>query len=103
MSIISLDSKQYIINEGEKIAVLKLGKKLGDVFGVNDLITGKELKLRVVENKKGPKTKVLKFIKNKGYKRTIGSRDHLSIVELALPDQKKVTIVAGKTKKNTTK
>ena len=103
MSIISLDSKQYIINEGEKVAVLKLGKNPGDVFGVNDILTGKELKLRVVENKKGPKTKVLKFIKNKGYKRTIGSRDHLSVIELVAVDQKKVAVTTGKTKKNTTK
>lgn len=104
MSIICLDSKQYMINEGEKIAVLKLGKNAGDIFETKDILTGQEVKLKVVENKKGAKIKVLKFIKKKGYKRTTGSRDHLSVIERVLGgENKQIVKKSGKTKKNTTK
>ncbi len=104
MSIICLNSKQYVINEGEKIAVLKLGKNAGDIFETKDILTGQEVKLKVIENKKSDKIKVLKFIKKKGYKRTSGSRDHLSIIERVLgSESKKVTKSTGKAKKNTAK
>jgi ribosomal protein L21 len=104
MSIISLNSKQYVINEGEKIAVLKLGKNAGDIFETKDILTGQALKLKVVENKKSSKTKVLKFIKKKGYKRTLGSRDHLSIIEyVSTGGNKEIDKKTSKVKKNTAK
>ncbi len=100
MSIISLNSKQYVLNPGDQVAVLKLDKNPGEVFVVKDMITGKDLNLRVVEDKKGDKIKVLKFIKKKGYKRVTGSREHLTIIELAGEQVKKP---AAKAAKKTTK
>jgi hypothetical protein len=47
---------------------------------------------------------VLKFIKKKGYKRTLGSRDHLSIIEyVSTGGNKEIDKKTSKVKKNTAK
>jgi len=82
MSIISLVGKQFVVNEGDKIAVFSVGRNPGDEIVAKDVLGGADVKLRVIENKKGPKTKVLKFIKSRGYRRTYGSRESLSLLEV---------------------
>lgn len=83
MAVISLSGKQYLVEAGEKITTFNLGKNEGDLVLTKDLLTGKDIELKVVSNKLSKKVKVLKFIKKKGYKRNLGSRDHLTILEFA--------------------
>jgi ribosomal protein L21 len=88
MAVISLGGKQYLVKPGEVIKTFNLNKAEGDLVVTKDLLTQKDVELKVLGNKLSKKTKVLKYRKKKGYKRNIGSRDHLTILEVASDTKK---------------
>jgi len=82
MSIISLCGKQFVVSEGDQIAVFGAGQKVGTEVIGKDVLSGEDVKLKVVGEKRTPKIKVCKFIKKKGYHRVTGSRNSLTILEV---------------------
>jgi len=82
MAVISVGGCQFLVKGGEKLKANRLDKKAGELFEVEDKLSGGKIKLKVLANEKGPKTRVLKFKAKKGYKRVIGSRPHYTILEV---------------------
>jgi len=82
MALFSLSGRQYFVSGKEKFTTLKLDKKEGEVFEVEDDLTGKKIKLKVISQTRGEKVRVLKFKCKTGYKRVYGSRPYLSEIEV---------------------
>jgi large subunit ribosomal protein L21 len=82
MAIISVAGKQYLVSQGDTIITSKLSQKEGESFEVKDMLSGQALSLKVIKSGKGPKIRVLKFKKKKGYRRVYGSRPAQSVVEV---------------------
>jgi large subunit ribosomal protein L21 len=96
-AIIRTGGKQYRVAEGETIRVERLeaavGSKvtLGDVLLVGDgesvqvgtpLLTAAAVEGTVVEQDRGPKTRVFKYKKRKHYRRTRGHRQTFTAVRI---------------------
>jgi len=60
MAVISLGGKQYLVKPGEVIKTFNLNKAEGDLVVTKDLLTQKDVELKVLGNKLSKKTKVLK-------------------------------------------
>lgn len=83
MAIVSVAGKQYLVEKGDVILTGKLSQKEGSSFDTEDLLSSSKVKLTVKGQKSGAKTRVLKFKKKKGYKRTYGSKPIFSVVEVS--------------------
>lgn len=92
-AIIQLQGKQYKVQEGDELVVDKLelekGKKLttNDVLLVSDgkkakigtpFVKGAEVSLKVLEQGKGEKIRVLKYKSKSRYRKTQGHRQYLT-------------------------
>lgn len=82
MAIISVAGKQYLVEKGDVILTDKVPHKEGTSFDTQDLLSNSKVKLTVKGQKAGDKTRVLKFKKKNGYKRTYGSKKLFSLVEV---------------------
>jgi len=89
MSVISVGGCQFLVKGGEKLKVNRLGKEIGELFEVEDKLSGDKVKLKVLAEGKGPKIRVLKFKAKKGYKRVIGSRPLYTVLEVVSSRGKK--------------
>lgn len=82
VAVISLGGKQYTVEPGKIIDVQRLSHEPGDTFTVTDLLNGKTVEAKVVDQHKGDKLRVVKFKNKIRYTRTIGHRTHLTKVEI---------------------
>lgn len=82
VAVISLGGKQFTVEPGKIIDVPRLAKEAGDKIETVDLLTGKPVMARVVEQFKGPKLRIVKFKNKTRYTRTIGYRSQLTKVEI---------------------
>ena len=83
IAIVKTGSKQYKVEVGDIIKVEKLEsqKKSGEVE-LEDILYGKKVLAKVLETKKSPKVKILKFHAKKRYKRVNGHRQTLSQIKI---------------------
>lgn len=101
-AIIKTGGKQYKVSEGDRIEIQKLSDDKGKVVfeEVLLLVTDKGIKVgnpmvkakvigKLLENKKGDKVRVAKFKSKVRYRRVMGFRPQLSIVEIEKIDEGK--------------
>lgn len=95
-AIIKTGGKQYQVKEGEVLTIEKLPQKAGDkiVFDKVLLIDGEEVKIgqplvsgakveaEILEQKRGPKIKVIKYKPKVRYHRKKGHRQSLTKVKI---------------------
>lgn len=84
MAVISIQGKQYLVKDGDKIIVSHLDKEPGEVVMAKDMLSGQEMKLEVLGHKKGEKVKILKFRNKTRYKRNIGYRSLLTELKVGV-------------------
>lgn len=97
-AIIQTQGKQFAVSEGDVLIVnryvgseagtnleitevLTLGEGADAKIG-NPLVEGASVKATVIENKRGKKVKIYKKKKRKGYQRTRGHRQELSVIRI---------------------
>jgi large subunit ribosomal protein L21 len=95
---IKTQGRQFVVTEGDVLIVNRFPKtEKGSTIEINDVLTvgeGAEVKLgtptvpgasvtaEVLENKRGKKIIVFKKIKRKGYEKTQGHRQDLSVIKI---------------------
>ncbi len=91
-AIIAVGGKQYVVHEGERLLVDRLGADEGKTFHPNILFVGGDGKAqlnpsatvtaRVVAHVRGDKVRIGKYRAKKGYRRHTGFRAALSQIEI---------------------
>ncbi len=93
-AVISLAGKQYLVREGDHISIDRHEKEeevTPEVLLVVDgddvkigtpVVDGATVKLKVKENKKGPKIRVMRFRAKSNYHRTYGHRQPMCVLEV---------------------
>lgn len=95
---IKAQGRQFIVQEGDILFVNRFcDTKAGDTVTINDVlmlgegaearigtptVTGASVDLKILENKRGEKVRVFKKKRRKGYRRTRGHRQELSVVRV---------------------
>lgn len=89
--------KQYRAREGDTLRVEKLDAAEGDQVEFSEvllvgegagvkvgtpLVSGSKVKAKVLSQAKGDKVEVIKFKRRQNYRRTVGHRQHYSLVEI---------------------
>ncbi len=93
--MVKTGGKQYAVRPGERLAVERLGLPEGAEVGLEPLmisdggrvllgeaLAGAEVKARVVKHFRGEKIRVFVYRPKTGYKRTLGHRQPLSLLEV---------------------
>jgi large subunit ribosomal protein L21 len=91
-AIISLQGKQYVVHEGERLLVDHLSREEGKTFHPDVLFLGGEkggqlapsttVTAKVVGHERGPKVRIGKYRPKKGYKKHAGFRASLTRIEI---------------------
>jgi large subunit ribosomal protein L21 len=91
-AIISLQGKQYVVREGERLLVDHLGREEGKTFHPDVLFLGGEkggqlkptttVTAKVVGHERGPKVRIGKYRAKTGYKKHTGFRASLTRIEI---------------------
>jgi large subunit ribosomal protein L21 len=95
---IKAQGRQFIVQEGDVFFVNRFcDTKAGDTVTINDVymlgegaearigtpvVAGASVELKILENKRGEKVRVFKKKRRKGYRRTRGHRQELSVVRV---------------------
>ena len=81
--IIEFGGKQHLAVPGSRIIVNQSDSKEGDTVTAKDLLSGKNINMKVIKSFKGDKIRGLKFKSKSRYTRRYGHRQHLMILEVA--------------------
>lgn len=97
-AIIQTQGKQFVVSEGDVLTVDRyVGSEAGSDIEIKEILTlgegaeakigtplveGASVKATVIENKRGLKIRVFKKHKRKGYQRTRGHRQELSVIRI---------------------
>jgi large subunit ribosomal protein L21 len=95
---IKAQGRQFIVQEGDILFVNRFcDSKAGDTVTISDVlmlgegadarigtptVAGASVELKILENKRGEKIRVFKKKRRKGYRRTRGHRQELSVVRI---------------------
>lgn len=82
VAVVSLGGKQFTVEPGKIIDVLRLSNEVGSTLELTNMLDGKKVTATVLEETKGEKLRVVKFKNKTRYIRTIGQRDHISRVKI---------------------
>lgn len=80
--VIGVGGKQYVVVEGDKITVNRLADKVDSTLTTPDLLSGKAVKLKVLEEIKGEKINGRRFKNKIHYLKRYGHRSLLSVLEV---------------------
>ena len=104
--IIEFGGKQHVVEPGVRIVVNQDDSKEGDAVKAKDLLTGKEISLKVLRKFKGDKVRGFKFKSKIRYTRRYGHRQELMTLEVtdqeAKPEAKPKTEAKKAPEKKTT-
>ena len=84
-AIIKTGGKQYKVKVGDTLKVEKipeLADQKGSKIELTDILGGKKVSAKVLETKKYPKVRILKFKAKKRYKRNKGHRQAYSEIKI---------------------
>lgn len=104
-------SKQYIVEEGQKFAVDRLDKEVGEIFdlpvlysfGASAATSKVSPKVKVIAHPKGEKLRIVKFKSKNKYHKVNGFRAYLTILKVIAPSQEKKVTAKKTTKAKTEK
>ncbi|MEX2361856.1 MAG: bL21 family ribosomal protein [Patescibacteria group bacterium] len=80
--VIELGGKQFVAEPGSRIIVNQLDSQDGETIVTKDLLSGKEVKLKVLKSFLGDKVHGLKFKNKVRYTRRYGHRQQLTQLEV---------------------
>lgn len=80
-AVIQCGGRQYIVKEGQRLVVPKLADKKGS-WEVIDLLSGRKVRARLIENRKETKFVVRKFRAKSRYLRRKGHRNFTSLISI---------------------
>lgn len=85
-AVIRTGGKQYKVAKSDKIKVEKLDAEEGSTVDVDVLYAegGKKatVKAKILEHKRAPKIVVFKKKRRQNYRRTMGHKQHISVIEI---------------------
>lgn len=92
-AVVKTGSKQYKVSVGDKLSVEKLSGKAGDIAVLDNVlmlgdkigtpkVEGAAVAAKILEHKRADKIIVFKKRRRKNSKRTIGHRQHYSLIEV---------------------
>ncbi len=96
LAIISLGGTQWKVSPGDRIVVNRLPYAEGEEFTISEVLLLEKdgavqvgrptlsypVRVKVLEHVRGPKVRVFKKKRRKGYEKRIGHRQALSVVEI---------------------
>ena len=96
LAIISLGGTQWKVSPGDRIAVNRLPQAEGEEFTISEVLLLEKdgevqvgrptipypVRVKVLEHLRGPKVRVFKKKRRKGYEKRIGHRQALTLVEI---------------------
>lgn len=82
VAVVSLGGKQFTVEPGKIIDVPRLNDEVGSTLELTDLLGGKKVAAKVLDNVKGDKVRVVKFKNKVRYTRTIGHRTQFTRVQI---------------------
>lgn len=96
LAIISLGGTQWKVSPGDRIVVNRLPNAEGEEFTISEVLLMEKdgeiqvgrptlsypIRVKVLEHVRGPKVRVFKKKRRKGYEKRIGHRQALSVVEI---------------------
>lgn len=80
-AVIKTGGKQYKVTQGQELLVERLGKKDAEIK-LDDLLEGKKVTAKIIEEVKGPKVHIFKYKRRKNYKRSLGHRQKYSKIKI---------------------
>lgn len=81
-AVINVGGKQYFVKPKDTLLVEKIAQKIGESIKLSDMLSGKEVVVRHIEQQKGKKISIWKF-KNKTRRlKRIGHRQKYSKIEV---------------------
>ncbi|MEM4270851.1 MAG: 50S ribosomal protein L21 [Candidatus Pacearchaeota archaeon] len=96
-AVINLGSKQYRVSKGDVIEVNRIGEKENTKLDIDNVllyvagdqikigkpnVQGVRVKAKILENKKGKKIRVAKFQSKVRYRKVIGFRPQLTMLQI---------------------
>ena len=95
-AVIETGGKQYRVTAGDTLEVERLASEAGQTFtfdrvlltsndgkvGLGDALKSTTVLADIVEHKRGPKKIAFKMKRRKGYHRTVGHRQELTVVKI---------------------
>ncbi len=83
MLVIEVGGKQHLAGVGSKLVISGVTAKEGETITAKDLLTNKEVSLKVLKDFLGEKIHGLKFKNKVRYTRRYGHRQQMALVEVA--------------------
>ncbi len=83
VAVVSLGGKQFTVEPGKIICVPHLANEIGHTLELTDMLSGKTVSAKIVDQRKADKIRVIKFKNKTRYTRTIGQRTQLTAVEIS--------------------
>ncbi len=83
LMVIEVGGKQHLAGAGSQFVVSGITAKAGEAVKAKELLSGKEITLKVLKNFLGEKVNGLKFKNKVRYTRRYGHRQQLALVEVA--------------------
>lgn len=81
--VIEVGGKQHLAGAGSQLVISGITAKEGEIVAAKDLLTDKEISLKVLKNFLGEKVYGLKFKNKVRYTRRYGHRQQLALVEVS--------------------
>ena len=81
IAVIKTGGKQYKVQVGQELLVERLGKK-DETKQLPDLLSGKIVIIKILDETKGKKVNTFKFHRRKRYRRNLGHRQGYSKIKI---------------------
>lgn len=81
MAVIKTGGKQYKVEVGQELQVERLGEK-DEIKQLPDLLFGKTVIVKILDETKGDKVNSFKFHRRKRYQRNLGHRQRYSKIKV---------------------
>lgn len=82
VAVIATGGKQYLVREGDELAVEKLTTEAEATVDFTDLLHGKAVSAKVLGNMRDPKVRIVKFKSKVRYLRRAGHRQHKTRIRI---------------------
>lgn len=82
IAVIKSGGKQYKVQEGDILNIEKLDSAKDREINFEDILGGKKVKAKIIEETKGPKVRILKYKSKVGYRKHAGHRQKYSRIKI---------------------
>ena len=82
VAVIQTGGKQYLVHEGEELAIERLTAEPETHIDFSDILNGKTVKATVVKHDRADKIRIVKFKSKVRYLRRRGHRQHQTMIRI---------------------